>query len=172
MKFLFFLSLILLLAGCKEDYQQQLVDYVDLDKFMGDWYVIAIMPNPIEKNVTNGIESYALNDKGNIDITYTFYKNNPQGKKKVLHPKASIYNKKTNAEWRVQFFWPLRFPYLVIWLDEEYETTVIGVPNKKYAWIMSRKPYINEDKYNKILDRMSQLDYKIERLIKISQDWE
>lgn len=162
----------LLMMSCKSDNSDQTVDYVDLEKFMGDWYVISVLPNPIEKNVVNGIESYQLNEKGGIDITYTFYKNSPDGKKKVMHPRAEVYNTETNSEWRVQFFWPIKFPYLVIWLDEAYETTVIGVANKKYAWVMSRSPKITPEKYNKILGRMKDLGYETEKLEKIPQIWE
>ena len=42
----------------------QTVDYVDLNRFMGDWYVIANIPTFIEKNATNAIESYELMDDG------------------------------------------------------------------------------------------------------------
>lgn len=172
MKLLSLIILVLVLSSCREDYSEQLVDQVDLDRFMGDWYVISILPNPFEKEVVNGIENYRLNEKNGIDITYTYYKGSPGGKKKVLQPKASVYNKETNAEWRVQFFWPLKFPYLVIWLDEEYETTVIGVPNRKYAWIMSRNPEIETDKYNQILQHLKKLGYEINNLQKIPQIWE
>lgn len=162
----------LMVLSCRQDNSDQTVDYVDLEKFMGDWYVISILPNPIEKNTVNGIESYQLNEKGGVDITYTFYKDSPQGKKKVMHPKAEIFNKETNSEWRVQFFWPMKFPYLVIYLDEEYETTVIGVANKKYAWVMSRKPKITAEKYGLVIKRMKELGYDVDKLVDIPQIWE
>lgn len=172
LRFLLILMISLLVLSCKQDNSDQTVDYVDLEKFMGDWYVISILPNPIEKNVVNGIENYQLNEKGGVDITYTFFKDSPQGKKKVMHPKADIFNKETNSEWRVQFFWPIKFPYLVIYLDEEYETTVIGVANKKYAWVMSRKPKITAEKYAEVLDRMKELEYDVDKLVEIPQIWE
>lgn len=172
MKYFLLIIISFLLLSCKNDNSDQTVDYVNLEKFMGDWYVISILPNPIEKNAVNGIESYHLNEKGGIDITYTFFKGSPDGKKKVMHPKATVYNKETNSEWRVQFFWPIKFPYLVIWLDEEYETTVIGVANKKYAWVMSRNPEIKPEKYEKITQRMTELGYDVNKLMKIPQKWD
>jgi apolipoprotein D and lipocalin family protein len=172
MKIPVLLLLAVFLLSCREDYKYQLVDKVDLQSFMGDWYVIAILPNPIEKNAVNGIESYEMNDEGEIEITYSFNKGSVDGKRKVMHPKAWVYNTETKAEWRVQFLWPLKFPYLVIWLDEEYETTVIGVPNRKYVWIMSRKPEIKPEKYDEILQHINKLGYKIEDLKKIPQIWE
>ncbi|MDP8220277.1 MAG: lipocalin family protein [Candidatus Stygibacter frigidus] len=172
MRGLLIIIILLTLLGCKNDNSDQTVDLVDIPKFMGDWYVISILPNPIEKKAVNSIESYKLNEKGGIDITYAFYKGSPDGKKKVMHPKATIYNEETNSEWRVQFLWPLKLPYLIIWLDEEYETTVIGVPNKKYAWVMSRTPEIEAEKYGQILARMTELGYDVDKLKLIPQKWE
>jgi len=171
MKILLIIIILLTLLGCKKDNSAQTVPYVDLEKFMGDWHVISILPNPIEKNAVNSIESYQFNQNGGIDITYAFYKGSPEGKKKVMHPKANVYNTETGSEWRVQFIWPLKFPYLIIWLDDEYETTVIGVPNKKYAWVMSRKPEIAPEKYSKITAHMAELGYDISKLKEIPQIW-
>ena len=50
---------------------------VDIERFMGDWYVIANITTFLEKNATNAIESYQLNDKGDIDATFSFYLNSP-----------------------------------------------------------------------------------------------
>ena len=68
------------------------VDYVDIERFMGDWYVIANIPTFIEKGATNAIESYKLGNKGVIETTFTFYQDSPDGEKKVYRPKGFIYN--------------------------------------------------------------------------------
>ena len=46
------------------------VDYVDLKRFMGDWYVIANIPTFIEKGAVNAVESYELDSKGRINTVY------------------------------------------------------------------------------------------------------
>ena len=43
------------------------VPFVDIKRFMGDWFVIANIPTFIEKDATNAIESYKLNKKGEIE---------------------------------------------------------------------------------------------------------
>ncbi len=53
----------------------QTVNYVDLEKFMGVWYIIANIPTFIEKRATNAIESYELNESGEIEIKFRrFYR--------------------------------------------------------------------------------------------------
>lgn len=147
------------------------VDYVDIDRFMGDWYVIGIIPNFIEKHAMNGIESYKLLDDDRVKIDYRFT-DSRNGKAKHMQPKAWIHNKETNAEWRVQFFWPFKFPYLVIDLAEDYSYTVIGVPNRKFVWIMSRKPEIPEETYQDILLKLKSVGYDTDKIVKMPQVWE
>ena len=74
---------------------------VDIERFMGDWYVIANIPTFIEKGATNAIESYKLGANGRIETTFTFFKDSPNGEKKTYKPTGFIKNKETNAEWRI-----------------------------------------------------------------------
>ena len=148
------------------------VAYVDLEKFMGDWYVIANIPTFLEKGATNSIESYSLNEKGEIETTFSFYQDSPQGKLKTYRPKAFIFNKKTNAEWRMQFLWPFKLPFLIVDLADDYRYTVIGYPSKKYVWIMAREPKISNDDYSNIINKLKELGYNTDKIKKIIQDWE
>ena len=102
----FLVVILLATMGLAKDNKNELipVEYVDIERFMGDWYVVGVIPTFAEKNAVNAIETYELNEKGNIDITFTHYKKNPDGEFKEYHPKGFIYNKETNSEWRVQFF--------------------------------------------------------------------
>jgi len=170
---LLFLLTIFFISGCKEDTMESLktVDYVDLECFMGDWYVIAIIPNFIEKDAVNGIESYTLLDNNKVQIDYIFRKKHADGKVKHLKPKAWIYNTKTNSEWRVQFIWPLKVPYLIIDLAEDYSYTVIGEPSRKFVWIMARKPSIDDEIYNNIIQKLSQVGYNVSKIQKMPQIW-
>ncbi|MBN1326691.1 MAG: lipocalin family protein [Candidatus Cloacimonetes bacterium] len=150
----------------------QTVDYVDLNRFMGDWYVIAIIPNFVEKDAVNGIESYSLREDGDVDIEYTFSRGELGKKVKRMTARAFIHDRKSNAEWRVRFFWPVKFPYLVIDLDDEYNYTAIGVPNRKYLWIMARTSSISDETYEAILERLQGKGYDIEKIRKMPQRWD
>lgn len=168
------ISVILLIAACKKDNMEPLktVDYVDLERFMGDWYVIAIIPNFIEKNAVNGIESYRTLNKDGVKIDYRFRIKSPEGRLKHLQPKAWIYDRETNAEWRVQFLWPFKAAYLIIDLAEDYSYTVVGEPSRKFVWIMARNPELDDDVYNSILERLDHQGYDIAKIKKMPQIWE
>ena len=55
------------------------VEYVDIERFMGDWYVISNIPTFIEKRATNAVESYRLNNKREIETTFSFHEDSPKG---------------------------------------------------------------------------------------------
>lgn len=147
------------------------VAYVDIPRYMGDWYVIAVIPNIIEKNAVNSIESYSLNEDGTIAVRYTYHKGSPQGKKKLMRPKGRIYDTKTNAEWRMRVFWPFWAKFLIIDLAEDYRYTVIGVPSRKLLWIMSSAPQMADEDYAFILKKLEKQDYDIDRIKKVPQIW-
>ncbi len=162
----------ILLSGCSSSLPQlETVDEVNLDRFMGDWYVIAFIPIFAEKHATNAIEHYDLREDGDVDITYTFFNKSPDGRRKEFRARGFIPEDGTGAEWRVQFFWPLRFHFLVIDLAEDYSHTVIGVPNRRYLWIMAREPGIDENTYSGILDRLEQQHYDISQVKRVLQTW-
>ena len=148
------------------------VDYVDLERFSGDWYVIALIPTPFEKKAVNGIENYRIDGKGNIRVAYSFRNNTPDGKPKVMYQKGWIHDRETNAEWRVQPLWPLRLPYYVIELDEDYSYTVIGTNNYSYLWIMAREPTLDSEVLEARLARMEKLGFDRHAIRMMEQRWD
>jgi apolipoprotein D and lipocalin family protein len=147
---------------------QKVVDRMDLQKFLGSWYVVGLLPSAFEKGASNGVETYSLDEKGLIRVEYVFYKG---GKKTVMHQKGWIMDKGRNTEWKVQPLWPLKLPYLIIDLAEDYRYTVIGTDNYKYVWIMSKTPDILEADYEGILARLAERGYKIGDIQRMKQLW-
>lgn len=157
--------------GCSSHQPLISADYVDLDQFMGDWYVIANIPTPPEKNAVNALEQYARKPNGDIDITFSFNKGDVTAKRKVMHAKGFVQEGSGNARWKVQFIWPLRFPYYVMEVDPEYQYTVIGLPSRKYLWIMARESSIPDSTYQSILTRVQQAGYDTSAIQMVPQEW-
>ena len=155
----------------KELEKLETVEYVDLERFMGDWYVIANIPTFIEKGAVNAIESYKLDSRGRVRTTFTFKKDSPGGPQKTYNPTGFIYNEETNAEWRMQFLWPFKSPFLIIDLDEEYSYTVIGIPSRKYVWIMARDHKMPDGLYNNIISKLKNVGYDTSLIKKVPQNW-
>jgi apolipoprotein D and lipocalin family protein len=147
------------------------VDHVDLERFMGDWYVIANIPTAIEKGAHNAVESYRLDDDGTIATTFTFRDGGFDGPTKVYHPRGFVRDRQTNATWGMQFIWPIKAEYLIVYLDEGYTRTVIGRSKRDYVWIMAREPRMAEDDYQEIMTRLEVLGYDVSRIQRVPQRW-
>lgn len=147
------------------------VDYVDLDRFMGDWYVIANIPTFIETDAYNAVETYRLDNDGSIDTVFTFRKGSYTGKKKRYNPRGFVRNTETNAEWGMQFIWPIKADYRIIYLDADYRITVIGRNKRDYVWLMAREPEIDTAEYDRIVKVIADAGYDTSKLRRVPQQW-
>jgi len=145
------------------------VENVDLNRFMGDWYVIANIPTFIEKDAYNAIETYRLEDDGTVATTFRFNKGSLNGPVKEYHPRGFIRDKESNAVWCMRFIWPFKAEYRIIFLSEDYSKTVIGRSKRDYVWIMARKPAISDEAYAAIVDFLQEQGYDISKLQKVPQ---
>lgn len=161
----------ILFMSCSSTPTIETVKKVDIKRFMGKWYVIGNIPTFIEKEAYNAVESYRLKKDGTIDTTFTFNKGGFDGPLKTYNPHGFIRDKKDNAIWDMQFVWPIKAEYLIIYLDDEYTQTVIGRSKRDYVWIMSRTPSIPEDEYKAILEFLKKKGYDLSKIQKVPQKW-
>ena len=139
-------------------------EYVDIDRFMGDWYVIANIPTFIEKDAFNAIESYKLNDDGTIATTFTFNQGSFDGPLKTYRPKGFVIPESNNALWGMQFIWPIKAQYKIVYLDEDYQTTIVARDALDYVWLMSRKKTIPKQELDSLINMISLMGYDKNKL--------
>ncbi len=174
MKTLRNLALVTLLAGlvgcAGRGEPLEPVSNVDLERFMGDWYVIAHIPTFIEDEAYNAIESYEL-DGDRIETTFTFRNKGFNGEEKRYEPNAVVRDEETNAVWGMQFIWPFRSDFRIVYLDEDYATTIIGRNARDYVWIMAREPEVSDEKYGELVRQVAEMGYEVSELRKVPQRW-
>ncbi len=159
------------LTGCSSHPPMPTVENVDLDRFMGDWYVIANIPTFIETEAHNAIENYHLNDDGTVATTFSFNNGGFDGEKKVYKPKGFILDTNSNAIWGMRFIWPIKADYRVVYLDDSYSQTIIGRNKRDYVWVMARSPEISTSDYKHLVEVISSLGYDTSKLRKVPQQW-
>ena len=173
MKTLPLLSLsLVLLAACSTAPKLpplRTVEHVDLERYMGDWFVIGTIPWFVEKNNVGTMDIYKMRPDGKIDITYAFHKKSLDAPRKEMRAVARVVDTRTNAEWRVQFLWPFEAPFLVIDLDADYSWTTIGYPDRSLIWIMSRKPEVTEADYARALEAAKAQGYDVSKIVRVPQ---
>ena len=148
------------------------VDYVDIERFMGPWYVIANIPTFLEKGAHNAVETYRLNDDGTIGTHFVFNKDGFDGKAKEYNPKAFILDNETNALWGMRFVWPIKADYRIVYVDDDYSQTIIGRNKRDYAWIMARTPTISREDFFERVKLLREQGYDTEKLKVVPQRWE
>lgn len=152
------------LTACSATTPVRTVSHVDIDRFMGDWYVIANIPTYIEKQAYNPVENYTRINDREIATTFTFNKGAFDGPLKTYTPRGYISDDPSNAIWGMQFIWPVKADYRVVYLDEDYTQTVIGRNKLDYVWIMARTPQISDADYQEILSFIAGLGYDITKV--------
>jgi len=161
------------LAGCQTLSRPPIktVEYVDLERFMGDWYVIANIPTFLEQGAHNAVESYRLNEDGSIATTFTFRDGGFDGAIKRYQPTGFVKDIRSNAVWGMQFIWPIKADYRIIYLNDDYTQTVIGREKRDYVWIMARTAAIPDEDYARIVQLIADQGYDVSQLQRVPQQW-
>ena len=160
-------ALLLIGTGCQTMKPIHTVDKVDLNRFMGDWYVIASIPTFIEKDAFNAMESYRIDDDGTVATTFRFNKGSLDGPIKEYNPRGFIRDETSNAVWDMQFIWPFKAEYRIIYLSKDYSQTVIGRTKRDYVWIMARTNTIPNVDYERITKFLQDQEYNISDIRKV-----
>ena len=71
----------------------------------------------------------------------------------------------------MQFFWPLRFEYLITYLDPDYQTVIVARSARDYAWIMARTPTIDEAVFAALCGQLRDQGYDLANLRRVPQQW-
>lgn len=168
-RFLMLMLAASLLTACVETGGQPMdtVKQVDLQRFMGDWYVIANIPTFVEKGAHNALESYALNPDGSIATTFRFNQGGFDGPLKTYHPTGFVLDPTTNALWGMRFIWPFKADYRIVYLDDDYQVTVIARAKRDYVWLMARSPVFSDAQLQQMRDFIAGIGYDVDKLQRV-----
>ena len=160
------------LTGCASHRPMPGVERVDLDRFMGDWYVIASIPTPFEKDIYNAVERYERLGARKIQTIFTYRKGGFDGEMVKMMPVGYVLDEDSNAVWGMQFIWPIKADFRIVHLDPDYRTTIIGRKKRDYVWVMAREPEVSDQEYRELVERVQSLGYDISGLSRVPQRWE
>jgi apolipoprotein D and lipocalin family protein len=165
-----FLTLIGFAALALADREDELevVQSVDLIRYVGRWYEISRLPNSFQNKCVDTVTAnYTMRANGNIEVINRCRK--VSGDYATAKGKAKIVDKKTNAKLKVTFFWPFYGDYWFLDLGPNYEYAVVGEPSRKYLWVLSRSPQMDEPLYHQLLQKMAAKGFNTDKMIRTSQ---
>lgn len=161
------LMLSIFLVGCAT-YKNppSTVSHVDLDKYMGRWYEISSFPNSFQRGCECTTATYALQGK-KVSVLNQCYKGDNL---KLSQAKGRAWSVNAgNSQLKVQFFWPFRGNYWILYLTSGYKQVLVGSPNRKYLWILSRTPKISIEKYKYLVNIAKKKGFDITKLVNTRQ---
>jgi apolipoprotein D and lipocalin family protein len=161
----------LLAAGCAQAPPPlPAVHDVDLDRFMGRWYVIANIPTFLERDAYNAVESYERNGDGTIATTFTFRRGAFDGETVEYRPRGYVSDA-SPAVWGMQFVWPIKAEYRIAYIAPDYSRTIVARSARDYVWIMAREPEISPEVYASLVMTVGELGYDAAKLKRVPQRW-
>jgi apolipoprotein D and lipocalin family protein len=166
-------GLIFLQLACSTANQEPLptVETLDLDRFMGEWYVIANIPTRFERGAHNAVESYRLDGRGRVATTFTFNDGAFDGPEKRFEPLGFVRENSGNAIWGMQFVWPIKAEYRVMYVDSEYHTTIVGRSKRDFVWIMAREPELPGEQLERLISLVVDAGYERDAIELVPQKW-
>ncbi len=166
------MSFLSLLGACRSSHPPiTTAPNVELPRFMGDWYVIANIPTSIERGALNAVESYRQDSDGSIATTFTFREGGFDGKVKRYCPRGFVRDTRSNAVWGMQFIWPIKADYRIVYVSPDYQRTIIGREKRDNVWIMARTPQIPAADFQELRERVAREAYDMTKLAMVPQQW-
>lgn len=142
----------------------QTVAYVDLAKYAGKWYEIASFPQRFQKGCTCTTAEYTLTDKNYLLVKNKCNRGSITGKPLSIRGKAFVVDNSGNSKLKIQFFWPLKGNYWILELADDYSYAVVGNPNKKSLWILSRTPQMDDKLFVAIVARAQEKGFDMSQI--------
>ena len=142
----------------------QTVPNVDINRYSGKWYEIASFPQRFQKGCHCTTAEYTVSENGYVIVENKCNRDSIDGKQTSIKGKAFVEKNSGNAKLKVQFFWPFRAKYWIIDLAEDYSYAVVSHPSKKYLWILSREPKMDDAVYQTIISRLKEKGFDIMKI--------
>ena len=141
---------------------------VDTERYAGKWFIIANIPYFAEDGKVASYFDISFPGDDKVMDVYS-------GRPNFLKPASNftmngyIVPGTNNARWRESPFWPLYFSYLIVYVDPDYQTALVGYPGHNYAWVLARSQTLNDTTYKALLNRFSLAGYDVTKISKVPQ---
>jgi apolipoprotein D and lipocalin family protein len=158
-------------AGVVSNGDLSTVASVDLSRYDGTWHEIARLPMWFQRHCVDSKAIYSSRPDGlvgvhNECVTESGGVEQAEGVATVVDPKTNARLVVAFDNWFARLFGSSREGnYWILDLDPEYRTAMVGTPDRRYLWILSRTPQLDDSTYQRLVERARQLGYPVSDLI-------
>lgn len=145
---------------------------VELEKYAGTWHEIARLPMPFQREGDAAMATYTPRADGKVGVHNVAVR--PDGTKGEIRGTATVLNPGENTRLAVRFdtwFGPLipvakEGNYWILDVSPDYQRALVGTPDRRYLWLLARKPVIREAEEKAMVEKAAALGYAVEGLIR------
>ena len=133
---------------------------VDLDRYMGRWWVIGNIPYFAERGKIASADIYALRPDGKIDNVFVYRKAFDKPEKR-MNALATVLPGSNNTRWKIAFFGGLlKADYLILEVAPDYSWALIGQSSRKLAWVFSREQRMDDAQFDALREKFAGYGYR------------
>ena len=151
------------------------VDSIDLQQYAGTWYEIGRLPMYFQRNCASDVTATYTSKTDGTGIIVTNKCQDDAGSMIVADGLAKPADN-TGSKLKVTFLpsWIRWLPvgradYWVLARDADYQTALVGTPDKKYLWLLARTPNISQQTYSKYRQIAQQQGYDLKEFTLTAQ---
>ena len=145
---------------------------VDLTRYAGTWHEIARLPMWFQRHCVDSKATYTVRKDGTIGVHNAC--TTDSGGHDEIDGVATVVDPSTNARLRVVFdnFFARLFGssregnYWILALDSDYQTAMVGTPDRRHLWILSRSRQLDETTYQRLVQQAQQFGFPVSDLIR------
>ena len=159
------------LTGCATPRSLPTVAQVDLRRYSGKWFEVARLKNRFQRNNERAIAEYEPLGATAVRVRNTAI--GPGGKTRGIEGRAEVVPGSEGARLRVRFqgfaaLAPVSSSgnYWIIALDAQYQSAMVGTPDRCYLWILSRQPALSDEAFRRYVAEASRLGFPTENIIR------
>ena len=142
---------------------------VDMSRMYGGWYIVATIPNPFERGMVAPYDVYSAAPDGGIKEDFYMRRGSFTATRQHAVVHDWIKPGTNNAAWTTQIIWPLRLPFLVLYVDPQYRYVIFGEDIHSIGWIYAREPHLSDADYAEALTHFKAAGYDPTKLRRVVQ---
>ncbi len=151
----------------------QVVAPVDLQRYVGLWHEQARLPNRFEKRCTGEVTAeYTLLEDGKLQVLNRCMLPDGRVEESIgIARVAPVAGQPGAGRLEVSFApeWMRWLPlawgdYWILKLDRDYQVALVGTPDRKYLWVLSRAPRLEDEALEAELDYARSLGFEVDKV--------
>jgi apolipoprotein D and lipocalin family protein len=152
-------------------------EHVDLERFCGTWYEIASLPasgseRGAQEAAATCVTSFAP-IPGRRCLAVTRQYRLPDGRVRTRRGEAYVVEGSGNARLRISLL--SRFlrclpgvwrDYWILMTDDTYQTALVGTPDRRNLWLLSRTPALSAADEERLIDHARRQQFRTDALLR------